>query len=824
LVKLLDRNDMLFHMLVSGGTGSGKTNAILYMLDLLFRKEDKGSVLPALFLFDPAGDASIDLLRAISPSERNRVVILDPQYVTFGFNLLSLPEGLDAVEKPEVLQIQVEEFSALLSDVFNTDATSAPRLMWIFKGALYYLYTFTNDPTFWDLYNIMLLFTKKKPREVEDLFRRRDIEVEIIQRTLEAISKLPQDAYMPVINRISNFVLPPGSITFRTFCSRKSTFDLEKLMSPGRLTIFRIPNSLPNEFRRLFSSAVVMQLYFASLKRAKRLERSGQQPTARTPVVLAADEFRDIGELKILRTILSQSRKFGLYLWMVVQTLSEVPEDLMGSIQANVGPILAFRGSPDDARKLGKLLHSQRAEAIETLIPGLEDYAAVVRKRPIGGKPVEPPFRVTFPKLRDPLHEYGEALAYMKNDMERAYGGAVGDRELVYRQDQEDAARQRGDCPLGVPLLWVPLAYLHMNRGSIPFSKMAEHFEADHSWESNVLKVGLSRLVDSGRVEQKIGIWKFRAGVDPKTGQTIWKEPETNDEKLRAREAFYSITEEAEKEFFDFYNKVANSDRAGGLVHVALMKVLLEEYWKEGAWCAVDRGDRVGEFPDILALHPSVTYTKGKEGKQRACTSTDEWDDENRMPVEAEATPSKNPDQVRKNYEKNMKRCGRMRFAVASRKQIAEIDTILQGRDLSRVERVYRDIGLPEDEIEKLISREEKLSSEGSVAVSGEALAAGKQANDRVESKADATLQKNELRLLATILSSGYKNKAGLASGLGVTKRQVTRYLVHLQALGLLERKGRGYWLMQEGRKRAERPGTSPDPVASGDSLQSELV
>src|SRR2546428_6297631 len=144
MAKLLDTNDMLFHALIVGGTGSGKTNCILYMLDLLFNKKEEGAVPPSLFLFDPAGDASIELVRAIPRSEQSRMVILDPQYVTFGFNLLSLPEALTPEEKTEVLQTQVEEFSVLLSDVFNTDATNAPRLMWIFKGALY---SSTPSPT-----------------------------------------------------------------------------------------------------------------------------------------------------------------------------------------------------------------------------------------------------------------------------------------------------------------------------------------------------------------------------------------------------------------------------------------------------------------------------------------------------------------------------------------------------------------------------------------------------------------------------------------------------------------------------------------------------
>jgi DNA helicase HerA-like ATPase len=706
LTRVFDRRDMVFHMLVVGGTGSGKTNAIMYMLKLLFDRIDVGKPQPALFLFDPAGDAAIDLLRAVPMSGWNRVVLLDPQYVSFGFNLLSLPEGLTSDEKPEILQIQVDEFSVLLSDVFNTDATNAPRLMWIFKGALYYLYTFTSDPTFWELYNIMLMFTKRSGREIEDLLKRRGVEAEVIRGTMEAISKLPQDAYMPVLNRISNFVLPPSSLTFRVFCSRKSTFDLEKCMEPGSLTIFRIPPSLPSEFRRLFSSAVVMKLYFASLKRARRLEKEGKPATARTPVVLATDEFRDVSQLKVLRTMLSQSRKFGLYMWMVTQTLSEIPEDLTGSVQANVGPVLAFRSGPDDARKLSKILRPQKAEAVADLIPGLEDYAAIVRKRPVGGKPLEPPFRVTFPKLIDPVQGYDEALSYMKIDMERRFGGAVGDRELVYVKDAEEAKKERGECHLGGPLDWVPLAHLHRIGTEISFSHMSRVFEDRCGWEKNALQMGLSFLVDSGWVRERFGAGQLYAGRDPGTGQAMWKDPETAAEKAQAREAFYSVTPAAEDEFFRFDpRKWKMSGRVGGPLHVRVMKSLLEKYWEKGYWCAFDRGDRPGTFPDILYTKPLITYPKGKEGRVVARMSTDEWDEESRTPVEVEVTPSKNPEQVRQNYEKNVARYGTVRFVIASRNQLPEIVRILADKDRTKYQVVHEDIGIPENELEKLVAQ-----------------------------------------------------------------------------------------------------------------------
>jgi TraM recognition site of TraD and TraG len=808
---------MLFHTLIVGGTGSGKTNAILHMLSLLFTKQEgENSQRPSLFLFDPAGDASIDLLRAVPQAEwSSRVVVLDPQYVAFGFNLLSLPEGLTAEEKTDVLQTQVEEFSLLLSDVFNTDATNAPRLMWIFKGALYYLYTFTDDPTFWDLYNIMLQFTRRSAREIGDLLRRRNVQAEVIRETIEAISKLPQDAYMPVLNRISNFVLPPSSVTFRTFCSRKSTIDLEKRMEPGSLTIFRIPSTLPGEFRRLFASAVVMKLYFASLKRAKRLERAGEAPVARTPVILAADEFRDIAQLRILTTILSQSRKFGLHLWMAVQTLQEVPDDLMSSIQSNVGAILAFRGSPDDARRLAKLLHPQRPETVEPLIPGLEDYSAVVRKRLVGGRPVEPPFRVTFPRLQGPLAGYADAMGYLKSDMEKTYGGTVGDRNLVYLEELERAKKERGDCTLGGPLYWIPLSYLHHIGTEIAFSHMARIFEDRCGWEKNVLQMGLNRLADLGYVKERVEAGQVYMGIDPETHQAMWKEPETDAERMQARQVCYSITQAAEDEFFRFdYKRWKRSGRVGGPLHVRAMLHRLEKYWEKGYWCAFDRGDRPGPFPDILYVKPRVTYKPGKEGKVVARVDPDEWDEDTRTADEIEITPAKNPAQVKENYQKNLVRYGKTQFIVVSRTQIPQLRGILQDKDRATFDVVYEDIGILEADLEKLIATGDEESQP-------EEEAKVRAPNERKPVQV-ADLNKNEVRLLALMAKLGYRNKELTALDLDVDERTVTRYLVHLRDLGLVERMGNGYGLMQKGYELAESAKVSAANVETG--KQSKLA
>ena len=46
-----------------------------------------------------------------------------------------------------------------------------------------------------------------------------------------------------------------------------------------------------------------MRFYFEVEKRAARLEKAGAPPTARTPIILAIDEFQNISDLKLLDTI-----------------------------------------------------------------------------------------------------------------------------------------------------------------------------------------------------------------------------------------------------------------------------------------------------------------------------------------------------------------------------------------------------------------------------------------------------------------------------------------------------------------------------------------
>ena len=253
---------------------------------------------------------------------------------------------------------------------------------------------------------------------------------------------------------------------------------------------------------------------------------------------------------------------------------------------------------------------------------------------------MEPPFRVTFPKLSDPVQEYAEALDYLKGEMEQRHGGAIGDRNLLYKEDEEKAKKLRGDCPLGDPFYWFPLPYLHsLGPGKAAwFGDMSQAFVDDdfYGWSPSTLRASLGSLADSGWVFARMGARRIR-DRDPKTGQEILREPETNDEKIRSREAYYWLTPAAVKEFFEL--DLNRSRRPGGPMHAMMMKALLEDYWSKGYWCAWDRGDRGDMFPDILVTPPKTSLVKGREGRQVVRADPKKWDEERRMPVEVETDP-----------------------------------------------------------------------------------------------------------------------------------------------------------------------------------------
>jgi hypothetical protein len=781
--------DMLFHALYIGSTGAGKTNALLYWILRLFERKDV-----ALVLIDPHGDAAFDLVRTIPESERGKVALIDPESVTFGLNPLSLPDGTQITNRVQVMQTQVEELSALLSDVLNTDASTAPRLMWIFKGALYYLYTISDRPTFKDLYRILVDFISLTKETIEQMLKSRRINDEIIRSTIEAISKLQKDAFAPVINRIANFVLPPQSITSRTFCARTSKLDFAEMTTPGRLTIFRITKSLPYDFRRLISASIVMRFYFEVEKRAARLERAGEPPTARTPIILAIDEFQNISDLKLLDTILSESRKFGLYLWMVNQNIHQIRQELYSAISGNVGTIFCFRVGTEDAARMADLIAPNSSEKVRKSLVKLPDYACVVRKRPHGDDVASKPLIIDpFPKVREPLYEVKDVIAFMKGEMEEKYGGAEEATDLVYKslkQRVEEAASSDDSSDTSraafMPIHWKILTMTYLKElsddYSVEYSRLRSNLYHNFTWKTSDVQQALNDLVNMGYMTQAFVRQEYIIKGKDEFGNPlrVTPDPSNMDDMERSRTVVYTLAPRA----LDVFRIRVGPSKMGDVKHARVIEKLLKgEFWRNGYFCVVDWGDSSLEMPDITVIEPAPKTVKDKYGNDQRILNPWVWNYTTATAVEIEMSPMKSKEQVLKNYQKNKAFYKQIRFVVTSENHKEQLYQILNEEQPPDPNKYWIQVMKFEELNEIQPVMEVKKGEEPAEAETKEA---------------DPHLSKAEETILSYILANGFTSREEIAQkcgeqGIDIAARSVSRCLKILTEKGMLRREGKKY-------------------------------
>lgn len=254
-------DELTRHVLILGKPGQGKTNLLLSLLLQLGDPALQAKHPSAQIFIDPHGDTSFRLARTMK--DWSKLLLLDPTEIQLSMNPLELLPYETEDERIFQIQMTVSELLMILEDILKTDLDRASRMSWIFTGGLYFLYHFTGSPTFVDLYDLMIDFQTLPMDEVEAMLKNANVPDEILEKTMEAIARLENAAYSPVLNRIAKFIIPSGSYAARTFCCRKTNVPWELMLEPGRATIISVSKSdLPNEFRELLTNSLVMEFHF----------------------------------------------------------------------------------------------------------------------------------------------------------------------------------------------------------------------------------------------------------------------------------------------------------------------------------------------------------------------------------------------------------------------------------------------------------------------------------------------------------------------------------------------------------------------------------
>jgi len=322
----LPRSDRGRHLYIIGQTGTGKSG----MLELLTISDIYSPY--GFAVVDPHGDYAQAILKRIPAERAADVVYFNPADTEFpmGFNPL---EVYDQKLKTHTCS----ELIGVIKRIFEN--SWGPRLEYILRYSILALLDYPNAT----MLDITRILTDKKFRN--DVLK---YVVDPVVRnfwTIEFASwndKFMTEAVAPILNKVGAFVANP--LVRNIIGQPKSSFNIRQIMDERKILIVNLSRGLVGEDNAaLLGALFVTKVQMAAMSRA---DITGEQ---RTPFYLYVDEFQNFAT-DSFATILSEARKYGLCLTVANQYTAQMMQEVKDAVFGNVGSIISFRTSADDAR------------------------------------------------------------------------------------------------------------------------------------------------------------------------------------------------------------------------------------------------------------------------------------------------------------------------------------------------------------------------------------------------------------------------------------------------------------------------------------------
>jgi len=330
------RTDRSRHVYIIGQTGAGKSGTLeLFALSDIFHGHGYA-------IIDPHGDFAVDNMRFIPGSRLEDVVYFNPADTAYplGFNPLE-------VTNPSQKTNISSEVIGVLKRMFGE--SWGPRLEYILR---YTILALLDRPTT-TMLDITRMLTDKK-------FRKETLEyctdtVVLQFWNVEFASwneKFQSEAIAPVLNKVGAFTANP--VIRNIIGQPKSTFNIREIMDQGKILIVNLSKGLIGE-----DNASILGAFLVTKIQLAAMSRSDIPNIAdRRPFYLYVDEFQNFAT-DSFATILSEARKYALNLTVANQYISQMTESVRDAVFGNVGTMISFRVSADDAPILSKQFEPQ---------------------------------------------------------------------------------------------------------------------------------------------------------------------------------------------------------------------------------------------------------------------------------------------------------------------------------------------------------------------------------------------------------------------------------------------------------------------------------
>lgn len=330
------RSDRSRHVYIIGQTGAGKTGTLeLFALSDIFHGHGYA-------IIDPHGDFAVNNLRFIPGSRLKDVVYFNPADTAhpLGFNPLE-------VTNPSQKSNISSEVIGVLKRMFGE--SWGPRLEYILR---YTILALLDRPET-TMLDITRMLTDKKFRKETLEYCQDTVVLQFWNVEFASWNdKFQAEAIAPVLNKVGAFTANP--VIRNIIGQPKSTFNIREIMDEGKILVVNLSKGLIGEDNAgILGSFLVTKIQLAAMSRSDIPNIED-----RRPFYLYVDEFQNFAT-DSFATILSEARKYGLNLTVANQYISQMSDTVRDAVFGNVGTMICFRVSADDAPILSKQFEPQ---------------------------------------------------------------------------------------------------------------------------------------------------------------------------------------------------------------------------------------------------------------------------------------------------------------------------------------------------------------------------------------------------------------------------------------------------------------------------------
>ncbi len=332
----MTRFDRSRHVYIIGQTGAGKSGLLeLFALSDIFHNQGYA-------IIDPHGDLAVNNMKFIPGSRMKDVVYFNPADTAHpvGFNPLE-------VTNPEQKSNISSEVIGVLKRMFGD--SWGPRLEYILR---YTILALLDRPST-TMLDISRMLTDKKFRKETLSYCTDSVVLQFWNVEFASWNdKFASEAIAPVLNKVGAFTANP--IIRNIIGQPKSTFNIRQIMDEGKILIVNLSKGLIGEDNAsILGSFLVTKIQLAAMSRSDIPNIAD-----RRPFYLYVDEFQNFAT-DSFATILSEARKYALNLTVANQYIGQMSDTVRDAVFGNVGSMISFRVSADDAPVLSKQFEPQ---------------------------------------------------------------------------------------------------------------------------------------------------------------------------------------------------------------------------------------------------------------------------------------------------------------------------------------------------------------------------------------------------------------------------------------------------------------------------------